>query len=444
MIDFTRTVMRRMREADIEELGVFFARNNRPEITNCFRAFPLNENTAGELLKPPRKDLFFIMEENGRFLAFSMLRGQDDGYDVPSFGIFVDWEHQRGGVGKRLSAWTFRWADQMGAPIIRLTVYEENIQAITCYKRLGFVETERREDDNGRVSLIMHRICPSARTKVFASTQALPTDESLVNRLTRWSDAGIHHIELSNYSIEVENNFLNEVAHFSGELLIHHFFPATRNDLVLNLASADPATRDETLHFFQRSIEWTAKIGAPLFSFHAGYVTDPVERDRHGFVLADPSTGDYKIAWDRFTAGVAALDKLATESGVGLLIENNVVSQNNIDKLLLAKPEEFSKFLNQAAISDNIGILLDWGHWLVTANIHQLNLDSFSSLSDRISGIHLHLNDGRVDEHLPMQADDQYIDMLRGFKPKFVSLEGHYHSIAALQQDILQMEKVFS
>lgn len=213
--------------------------------------------------------------------------------------------------------------------------------------------------------------------------------------------------------------------------------------MVLNLASEDKTRRNETVRFFQRSIEQSAKIGAPFFSFHAGYVTDPVGRDEYGFALAEPALGAYDIAWDRFSSGVEVLGKLASQSGVGLLIENNVVSKGNTDKLLLAKPEEFSRFLNQSAVSDNIGILLDWGHWLITANTYQLNLDSFLPLADRIDGIHLHLNDGWVDEHRPWQQDDPHLNMLRSYKPKFVSLEGHYQSISILQHDILQIEESY-
>jgi sugar phosphate isomerase/epimerase/ribosomal protein S18 acetylase RimI-like enzyme len=443
MFDVTRTLMRCLREADIEKLGIFFARNDRTEVTNFFKPFPLNVNTARDLLKQIRKNLYFVMEDNGRFLAFSMLRGQDDGYDLPSFGIFVDWEHQKCGVGKRLSEWTFRLADQMGTPKIRLSVYEENIQARTLYERLAFIETDRRRDNDGHLSVIMHRTRPNSKTKVFASTQALPSDETLSQRLSRWSDVGIRRIELSNYRIESEDDFLNEALKFPGDLLMHHFFPVSRTDVVLNLASEDPIRRNDTFQFFQRSIEWSAKIGAPFFSFHAGYVTDPVGRDAHGFVLAEPSSDSYDIAWDRFSSGVVALATQASQYGVGLLIENNIVSKDNAAKLLLATPEEFSRFLNQSTLSDNIGILLDWGHWLVTANTYRLDLDSFLPLSDRIYGIHLHLNDGLADRHIPLPPDDPYIDMLRSYMPKFVSLEGNYQSISVLQHDILRMEEEF-
>jgi len=435
--------MRRLREADIEKLGILFARNNRPEVINFFRPFLLNDYMARELLSPTRKDQFFVMEENGEFLAFSMLRGQDEGYDVPSFGIFVDWEHQRCGLGKQLSEWTFRWADQTGASKIRLTVYDENIQARTLYDRLGFIETERRRDNDGRVSVIMHRMRPSSVTKVFVSTQALPSDETMARRLSQWSDAGIRCIELSNYSIADVSDFLSEALRFPGQLMLHHFFPANRNDVVLNLASEDPTRRHDTFHFFQRSIEWSAQIGAPFFSFHAGYVTDPIGHDRHGFILAEPLPGDVEAASDRFTTEVEALAKYAAEYGIVLLIENNVVTESNKDKLLLATPAEFMHFYEQPLMSGNVGILLDWGHWLVTANTYRLDLDSFLPLSDLVYGMHLHRNNGWEDEHLPLPPNDSYINMLRSYKPKFVSLEGHYQSISVLQNDIVQMEKAF-
>lgn len=439
------TLMRRLREPDIGKLGIFFARNNRPAVTNFFRPFLLNENTAQELLGPTRRDLFFVMEENGRFLVFSMLRGKDEGYDVPSFGIFVDWEHQMRGLGRRMSEWTFRWADQMGASKTRLTVYEENIQARTLYERMGFIETERSRDNDGRISVIMHRGRQNSETKVFASTQALPSDATLVERQSRWYDTGIHYIELSNYNIEDEGNFLNAASRFQGELLLHHFFPANRNDVVLNLASDDVIRRHETFHFFQRSIEWSAQIDAPFFSFHAGYVTDPIGRDLHGFILAEPRPGDSEAAWDRFTAEVETLANHAAKYGILLLIENNVVTEKNRDKLLLATPDEFERFFYKQAVSlENVGILLDWGHWLVTANTYQLPIDSFQSLSDRIYGIHLHLNDGRSDEHLPWPKDHPHTAILRDYKPQFVTLEGHYQSIAALQQNILEIERVFA
>jgi len=272
----------------------------------------------------------------------------------------------------------------------------------------------------------------------------LAKNEALTDRCRRWFDAGIHHIELSNDDVSDERDFLASSTRFPGKLLIHHFFPAGRHDLVLNLASEDPRRCHETTLFFKRSIALSAEIGAPFFSFHAGYVTDPIGRDRHGFVFAEPTPGAYEAAWNRFTAEVEALATLASEYGMVLLIENNVVSVNHRDKLLLSTPEEFMRFLKQSVAFENVGILLDWGHWLVTADTYSLALDSFLSLHDRIYGIHLHLNDGQADEHLPFPPDHPHLTLLRSCNPHFVTLEGHYQSLSLLQHDILSMEKAFA
>ena len=264
-----------------------------------------------------------------------------------------------------------------------------------------------------------------------------------MERLWGWFDVGIHNIELSNYPIDDKNDFLGKLSRFPGELLIHHFFPAERQDLVLNLASPSPFRRHETLQYFMQSIAWSAQIGAPFFSFHAGYITDPIGRAQHGFKFSEPEPGDSKAAWRRFTEAVRILAKHAEEYGIFLLIENNVVTEGNRGKLLLSTPEEFVRFYWDNMTIDNVGILLDWGHWLVTANTYKLPIDSFRSLCDRIYGIHLHWNNGLADEHLPLRPDDPYVEMLRSYDPKFVSLEGHYQSISLLQCDILHMGKAF-
>jgi len=430
-----------LRNSDVDKLCAFFARNNRAEITHYFRPFPLTEETAKDLLKPDREDLFFILEENDIFLAFSMLRGKDEGFDIPGFGIFVDWERQHYGYGNRLSAWTFNWADQENIPKIRLSVYEDNLNALSLYKRYGFLESERRKDKQGRVSLIMYRTMRKVKTKIFASTQTLVSSDILSQRLEKWSDAGIHNIELSNYKIEDESEFFSAASRHYGKLLIHHFFPSGDADVVLNLASPDSKVRQNTNHFFQRSIEWSAKIGAPFFSFHAGYITDPVGRDNNGFILANPLKNEYEKAWERYTTEVKSLAKYAAARGIKLLIENNVVTMANKDKLLLSKPNEFERFIKQFSKTDNVGILFDWGHWHVTAQTYGLDIDSFLLVADSICGVHLHSNNGLDDQHLPFMVDDFKSSMLRKISPKYITLEGRYSTLSDVQQNMLEMEE---
>ena len=149
--------MRRLAAADAEKLGEFFERNNRPEQTRFFRPFPLTRAQAACLLRPESKDLFFALEENGEFAGFSMLRGFDEGYSIPSFGILIDERRQGKGLGRLLTEWTIQWGDQAGFEKIRLTVSAQNQKALGLYQQLGFRETGRDAQANGEERLIMHR-----------------------------------------------------------------------------------------------------------------------------------------------------------------------------------------------------------------------------------------------------------------------------------------------
>ena len=73
----------------------------------------------------------------------SMLRGFDEGFEVPSFGIFVDHRHHGQGIGRRLTAWTVEEARRRGYPSVRLSVYASNARALGLYRSLGFEEQQR-------------------------------------------------------------------------------------------------------------------------------------------------------------------------------------------------------------------------------------------------------------------------------------------------------------
>ena len=125
---------RRLHYEDTEALGEFFERNNTPSITNLFNPFPLTRPTAASLLSDGKKDLFFGLIQEGRIVAFSMLRGLDDGYDVPSFGLLVDRDFQRKGLGRHLLRHTCCYADRRGIPKIRLSVFADNPKAEKLYQ----------------------------------------------------------------------------------------------------------------------------------------------------------------------------------------------------------------------------------------------------------------------------------------------------------------------
>ncbi len=127
-----------------DQLVALFERNHVARVTELFDPFPLDAEQARRIALEPHEDRYYLALRDGRPVGLSMLRGFDEGYAIPSFGIFVDHESHGEGVGRALTAWTVEQARRRGCPAVRLTVYAANRPALRLYESLGFVERERQ------------------------------------------------------------------------------------------------------------------------------------------------------------------------------------------------------------------------------------------------------------------------------------------------------------
>ena len=117
--------------------------------------------SAAALFAQRRKDRYYgAFTGPDEIVALSMLRGWDEGYVVPSFGIAVDAGWHGRGVGTRMTAWTIEQARALGAPSVRLTVYSDNPGARRIYERLGFTQTERRAGERESVVMALDLVRP--------------------------------------------------------------------------------------------------------------------------------------------------------------------------------------------------------------------------------------------------------------------------------------------
>lgn len=103
-----------------------------------FHPHPLTQSEAERLCRYNGRDLYYVLADGPRVLAYGMLRGWDEGYDVPSLGIAVH-PHERGrGIGRTLMEFLHAAARQRGSPRVRLKVYPRNQAAVRLYRRLGY------------------------------------------------------------------------------------------------------------------------------------------------------------------------------------------------------------------------------------------------------------------------------------------------------------------
>lgn len=114
---------------------------------DLFHPHPLTREFATELCGklPAIKDRYFALFVGDRVTGYAMLRGWDEGYKVPSFGICVHPTLQNAGVGHVLTTFGIDESRRAGAEKMRLTVYKRNERAAHLYAKYGFVFTDKDE-----------------------------------------------------------------------------------------------------------------------------------------------------------------------------------------------------------------------------------------------------------------------------------------------------------
>lgn len=143
MKDNQTVTIRQVEQADLPALRMFFQQNDRPEVTAHFHPFPLNERSAAQIAAGTGQDGYYLAQQGEMIVGLCMLRGWDEGYDVPSFGVMIDHRHHGRGIGRALTAFAINEARRRGSPRVRLTVYASNDRAARLYESLGFRAIKR-------------------------------------------------------------------------------------------------------------------------------------------------------------------------------------------------------------------------------------------------------------------------------------------------------------
>ncbi len=204
-------------------------------------------------------------------------------------------------------------------------------------------------------------------------------------------------------------------------LLVHNYFPPPREPFVLNLASPDSVTLEASLKLCREAIDLSAHLGAPFYSVHSGFAmrlsADQLGQPETQAGLAQDRLIDRGEAEKIFRHSVGELSQHAKNRGVGLLLENNVVTSKQVaagraHTLLMTSPKEMCAFVDDLQDS-NVGLLLDTGHAKVAAAALGFSPgECFDLLGDRVRALHLSDNDGHADSNRPFSQDAWFAPFL--------------------------------
>lgn len=105
-----------------------------------FHPFDFDVETIRRHLAKSVLDQFFgtFLEPDCTLAGFHMLRGLDEGYESPVYGVFVSSRHRGCGLGRLSLYHAIAIAKLKQCPSLLLNVYQENLRARQLYESAGF------------------------------------------------------------------------------------------------------------------------------------------------------------------------------------------------------------------------------------------------------------------------------------------------------------------
>jgi len=127
-----------LRPDHVTLLAELFARISADPLSGRFHPHPFSGAEADRICNHQGHDRYLALRANDRFLAYGMLRGWDEGFSVPSLGIYVAPELRGSGASRLITEHLHLPARLSCAMRIPVRVYSENVSAYNFYLSLGY------------------------------------------------------------------------------------------------------------------------------------------------------------------------------------------------------------------------------------------------------------------------------------------------------------------
>ena len=116
-------------------------RNVDPDYSKYFIPFNFDLQTVEKKLTDAKLDLFFGIFVNARLIGFYMLRGFDEGYDIPSYGVWISSEFAGKGLARLTIQHAISFCKINNINQLMLKVHPDNLKAIKLYEDFGFINS---------------------------------------------------------------------------------------------------------------------------------------------------------------------------------------------------------------------------------------------------------------------------------------------------------------
>jgi len=258
-------------------------------------------------------------------------------------------------------------------------------------------------------------------------SSSIINSESVEHCLTELINVDIRNIELSGgtkYCASLLTILKSYKKKYSLNFLIHNYFPPSKKDFVLNIASNNRGTRLKSINFVKRSIDLAHGLEIDCYTLHPGYARELRAAQESDYFIADGYPGiSPAYASAIMFESLLEIRKYAVKRGVRIGLENLFPIDDAPDSSLLCTPAEIIQFLDYFDQDNNIGFLLDLGHLVISANYFGFDKDKFietlsKGFQHKIVEIHLSGNDGKKDQHTPLTPNSWQLKAVKSFNLK--------------------------
>lgn len=129
--------IRALDATDAPELSAMLSSQTH-EYSRFFTPFGFDRDTIAAILAKRERDIFMGTYWQNRLVGFFMLRGWDEGYEVPAYGVLIDETHRGYGLAKLSLEMAKIICTLCHAPRMMLKVHPQNIAAKMLFEEARF------------------------------------------------------------------------------------------------------------------------------------------------------------------------------------------------------------------------------------------------------------------------------------------------------------------
>jgi RimJ/RimL family protein N-acetyltransferase len=132
--------IKRITSNQSDELSYLLSGSEK-EYSYYFIPFSFDSETIRKVLSKVIKDQFYGIYIENELIGFYMLRGFDEGYEVPSYGVWISEKYSNKGLSTFTLNHAITFCKMNSIKKLMLKVHPDNIRAKHIYEKHGFKQT---------------------------------------------------------------------------------------------------------------------------------------------------------------------------------------------------------------------------------------------------------------------------------------------------------------